>query len=194
VQGNPELRAEEVADAEGGVVFSFFSPRPVRVRAVAHGSRLDDAVVLINRSAFTVVPENTGVAWRAGLDLDGEASVIDGVTVGSVASVLLSYVEATGATLPQAPPFSLRTFLRVGDPLAHVDVVVTARGASASNLFGTLVSPGSTLVDLRGRWPLAEQIGVTATVQNALDVRDARDTNLLPLPGRLVFFGFEIDA
>jgi outer membrane receptor protein involved in Fe transport len=99
--------------------------------------------------------------------------------------------------LPGAPPFVLRQVTHVGGTagavgFAGLDVVVSGRGASASTLFGTLLAPGFVMVDLIGRYPLSPAVGIKATVENAFDVTDARDSNLLPLPGRLFFVALEV--
>ncbi len=199
--GNPALQPEVVSEAEVGVVVTLVAPvneigegMRVRVRAVGHGSIVDDAIVLVNRSAFAVVPENTGPARRAGVDLGATLRPLPALELGVTASLLHSEVLATHAPLPSAPPFLLRTVGRVFDERASVDVVVTARGESASTLFGTLRAPGFALLDLIGRWSLADNLALTATLQNALDERGARDVNLLPLPGRLFFLSLEVTA
>ncbi len=190
VLGNPELKAESASEVEGGVVVAL--PARVAVRAVAHASVVDDAIVLVNRSAFAVVPENTGPARRAGVDLGARLCPSDQVSFDVSASMLASDVDATHAPLPGAPPILLRLRSRVGDDDLHFDLGTQSRGASASTLFGTLVSPGATLVDVGVRIPLAEKLGLGFSVHNALDVLNARDTNLLPLPGRLFFISLEV--
>lgn len=197
VEGNPFLRVESVTDGELGVVVTQADGgRVVAVRAVGFVSRIDDAIAYVNRSAFSVVPVNTGAAGRIGVDLGGALRPIDGFAVDVTASLLSSSMNVTGAPLPQAPPFLLRTTATVGDAGdvggGGLDVVVTSRGASSSNLFGTLVAPGFTLLDLVARYPLSSSVGLRATLQNVFDTQDVRDTNLLPLPGRLLFVGLEV--
>lgn len=197
VQANPDLVSESASEVELGVVVDapvrgFDGPANVTLRGVAHASRLDDAIVVVNRSAFVVVPVNTGAAVRAGVDLGGSVRVLPSLSFDLTASLLHSAVDATHAVLPGAPPFLLRSAAHVGDRHAGIDVVVTGRGASSSTLFGTLQAPGFVLVDLAARWPLSDAVGLKASINNALDVLDARDSNLLPLPGRLLFFSLEV--
>jgi outer membrane receptor protein involved in Fe transport len=83
---------------------------------------------------------------------------------------------------------------RVGDERAYVSALVAARGPVASTIFGTGTSPGSVLVDAHARVPLGAGLAAVLALQNAFDVRDARDQNLLPLPGRLLFVSLEVHA
>lgn len=199
VQGNDRLRPEAASEVEAGVIIHIAPDvgdgDHLSVRTVAHASRLDDAIVVVNRSAFTVVAVNTGAASRAGVDLGGTVRVLPELSFDLTASLLHSVVDATGAVLPGAPPFLLRQVTHVGSAgagAAGLDVVVSGRGASASTLFGTLLAPGFMLVDLVARYPLSPAVGIKATIENALDVTDARDSNLLPLPGRLFFVALEV--
>jgi outer membrane receptor protein involved in Fe transport len=94
--------------------------------------------------------------------------------------------------LPAAPPVTLALAPRLGDEATWIRALGAVRGPVSSTLFGTLTSPGSALLDLAGRVPLGTGLGALVTVQNVLDVRDARDQNLLPLPGRLLFVSLEV--
>jgi hypothetical protein len=191
VRGNAALRPESVDEAEAGVVID--APG-ARVRLTAHASALNDVIVVVNRNAFEVSPENTGEATRVGIDVGVQLRPLPLLSLDVAAGVLASALSSTGAPLPGAPPVVLALAPRLGDEAAWVRAVFAARGAVASTLFGTLTSPGSMLVDLDGRVPLGQGLAAAVTVQNALDVRDARDLNLLPLPGRLVFVSLEVDA
>ncbi|HEY1099192.1 MAG TPA: TonB-dependent receptor, partial [Myxococcota bacterium] len=113
--------------------------------------------------------------------------------VDVVVNMLASVVTATLAPLPTAPPWTLRTALRVGDDEAFVEGIVVGRGAAPSTIFGTLPSGAYALVSLTTRLPLGDGgLAVRATVDNAFDVTTARDANQLPLPGRLLFVGLEV--
>jgi hypothetical protein len=205
VRGNPALRPEAVAEIEGGVAVE--SPR-AGARVVAHASDLDDVIVPVNRNAFEVVPENTGRAQRAGLDARATLRPTPLVEVTLAASVLATaLVPATttaplpgappppgAAPLPGAPPVTFALVPRLGTADAWLRTTIAARGPVSSNLFGTVTSPGSVLVDLDARLPVGRNIGLALFVQNAFDVLDARDQNLLPLPGRLVFVSLELHA
>ncbi|MDP2340912.1 MAG: TonB-dependent receptor [Deltaproteobacteria bacterium] len=191
VLGNPALAPESATEVEAGVVVAAGG---VAVRVVGHASVVDDAIVIVNRSAFAVVPENTGPARRVGVDLGARIAPTETVSFDVSAALLGSNVDATRAPLPGAPAMLLRLRSRVGDEQLHVDVTATSRGASASTIFGTLVSPGFTLVDVTVRLPLAPNLGLGLSMHNALDVLNARDTNLLPLPGRLFFVSLQVKA
>lgn len=190
VVGNPKLAPEQVNEMEVGVAVH---PRSnIDVSAVAHASRLDDAIVYVNANAFEIRPENTGAADRVGLDLGATIRPWPLLSLDVVANLLHSAVVATGSPLPGAPPFALLTSAVIGDAFTHVGITVTSRGAAPSTLFGTLPSPATTLVALTGTVAIDEHLALTARVDNAFDVQTARDTNLIPLPGRLLFVGLEV--
>jgi outer membrane receptor protein involved in Fe transport len=113
--------------------------------------------------------------------------------LSTTANVLVSRVDVTGAPLPLAPAFSSWTALRAGAVDGpRITTVVRHRGGAASNLFGTLRAPAYTLVDVIGVWPVTGRLSLSVALTNALDVQTARDANLLPLPGRQVFFSLEV--
>jgi outer membrane receptor for ferrienterochelin and colicin len=74
----------------------------------------------------------------------------------------------------------------------HVASVVHSRSGTGANLFGTLRTAPYTLVDVIAVWPLFSSVALTGALSNVLDVRDAQDANLLPLPGRQVFVAVEV--
>jgi hypothetical protein len=190
-RGNAALRPEFVDEVEAGVVVGT---RGARARATAHASTLRDVIVIVHKNAFEVGPENTGAATRAGLDVGLSLQPLALLAIDVSAGILASALSSTGAPLPGAPPVVFALAPRVGDGDGWVRAVIAARGPVSSTLFGTLQSPGSVLVDVDGRVPLGRGLAAAVTVQNAFDVRDARDLNLLPLPGRLVFVSLEVHA
>ena len=192
VRGTPDLQPERLSELEGRVGLKIPGASDVAVDVAAFASRLDDAIVVVNKNAFEVAPENTGLAHRAGVELGLGVRLHPLVVLTQAATLLWSEVEATGAPLPTAPPLGLRSDARVGTDDAFVGATVTGRGSAPSTIFGTLGSGAFVLVDLRARLPLAERLAATLHVDNAFDVRTARDQNLLPLPGRLAFVGLEV--
>jgi len=192
VRGTPDLQPERLSELEARLGLEVPGAHDVVVDVAAFASRLDDAIVVVNKNAFEVAPENTGLAHRAGVELGVGVRVHPLVVVTQAATLLWSEVEATGAPLPTAPPLGLRSDARVGTDDAFVGATVTGRGSAPSTIFGTLGSGAFVLVDLRARLPLGERLAATLHVDNALDVRTARDQNLLPLPGRLAFVGLEV--
>ena len=189
VNGSADLRPERGSDVEvGGSV----AVDHVVVSATGFASQLDDTIVYVNKNAFEVAPDNTGAARRVGLDLGGHWSPFEYVRIDVTTSLLSSFVTATAAPLPTAPPYALRTALHLGDQRGFFEAVVVGRGAAPTTIFGTLPSPAYGLLNLMVRVPLNDALALIATVDNALDVTSARDSNLLPLPGRLVFVGLEV--
>ncbi len=190
VRGNQALRPERGSDVEASV--GMRHDRLLSLRAAAFASLLDDAIVVVNRNAFEVAPENTGPATRAGVELQARLQPWPLLRVDHVASLLASEVSATKAPLPGAPTWTLLSALRLGDEHAFAQASVDARGSSPSTIFGTLNSPAYALVHLRGRVPVDDAVCVDVAVDNAFDMQDARDANLLPLPGRLFFVSLEV--
>jgi len=191
VRGNPALRPEAVDELEAGVVVGTDA---ARARVVGHVSALRDGIVVVHKNAFELGPENTGAATRAGVDVGVALRPTPLVSVDVAASLLVTALASTGAPLPGAPPVALALAPRVGDDDGWLRALLAVRGPVSSTLFGTLTSPGTVLLDVEGRLPLAPRLGVLVSLHNALDVRDARDQNLLPLPGRLVFVSLEVRA
>jgi hypothetical protein len=190
VVGNADLRPEGASDAE--VYTAWRLGRVVRARAALWGGRMDDAILFLNRNAFEVQPVNTGGAWRSGVE--GSVSVRPHALaeLSLVGDAMWSRLDATGAPLPVAP--AIRALLRasVGTDEARLEGRLRARGASTTNLFGTLAVPAYAMVDIAGRLRLSPSLGLSAELRNALDARDARDANLLPLPGRALFVSLEV--
>ncbi|MBI1946769.1 MAG: TonB-dependent receptor [Deltaproteobacteria bacterium] len=191
VLGNPALSPERAHDVEAALAYR--PGRVVSARAVAFAGVIDDAIAYVNQNAFEVAPINTGAALRAGLESFVAVEPSSWCAVASTITLLASRVDATGAPLPLAPPWTSRLALRAGEATgASVQAVLRARGPAASNAFGTLVAPAFALVDVVARAPLAPGLWISGALVNALDVRDARDQNQLPLPGRLWLVGLEV--
>jgi hypothetical protein len=191
VLGNPDLRPEHTSDVESWWAWS--PGRVVDARLSVFAGRLGDAILYVNRNAFEVAPANTGAGWRAGLD--GRLGVTPHRLLGLelVAAALLSHLEATGAPLPGAPPLSARLRGRFGPAGgAHIDAQLRHRGSTTANLHGTLEVPAYSLLDLVAVFPVSERLRLMSAITNALDVLDARDANLLPLPGRQIFVSLEV--
>jgi hypothetical protein len=190
VGGTANLQPERFSDLEVGGAVDVGTA--VSVCVAGYASLLDDAIVYVNKNAFEVAPLNTGAAQRAGLDLGVRLQPLELVRVDVAGGVLASHVDVTAAPLPTAPPLSLRTALRLGDEQGHFTAVVVGRGSAPANIFGTLPSGAYALLNLGLRIPLGERLALHLSVDNVLDVTTARDTNLLPLPGRLAFVGLEV--
>lgn len=191
VLGNPALRPEVIDDVEAA--FAFVPGRLVEVRTVAFGGLIEEGIAWVNKNAYEVAPVNLGRAWRAGIDASMNLEPVSFVGVSLVATTLWSLVEETGEPLPLAPPFSSRIAVRLGSTDgAYVTTSVRSRGAAASNLYGTLVAPAYSLVDVVARVPVDEHLDLGVALTNVFDVLDARDANQLPLPGRLIFFSLEV--
>jgi hypothetical protein len=193
VLGNPALRPETLHDVELAV--GFVPGRVVEARAVAFAGVLDQTITWVNRNAYEVAPVNLGSAWRAGVDVKLGVEPVDFLGLDVVAEALATQVDETRAPLPLAPPFSSRLSLRFGRAQdAHIAAVIRSRGDASSNIFGTLTAPGYTLVDVIARLPLSSSLALGVSITNALDVLDARDTNQLPLPGRMAFLSLEVNG
>jgi outer membrane cobalamin receptor len=191
VLGNPALEPEVLSDVEG--TLSVRLGAVLRARAALWAGRIDETILYLNRNAFEIAPENTGGAWRAGAEGALCISPAAALTLDTTIALLASRLDATDAALPLTPAFTAFTSLRVGpQDGGHLVARVTSRAASSATLFGTLVVPGYTLIDLIGLYPLSPHLALGVSVRNAFDVLDARDQNGLPLPGRLLFVSLEV--
>lgn len=190
VLGNASLGFERASDVE---IYGALSSHVVSVRVAGFAGRMEDAILFLNRNAFEVQPVNTGPVLRAGVEgrVNVEPHPLAGLEV--TASALASRVDVTAAPLPVVPPLSARLSARLGERAgAGIYVVMHQRAAVTNNLYGTLRTPGYVLVDLISRLPLGDALAFTAALTNAFDVLDARDANLLPLPGRQLFVALEV--
>ena len=191
VLGNPDLAPERATDLE---LYARLEGRPVvDARVAAFAGHMDDAILFLSRSAFEIVPVNTGPVLRAGVE--GRVRVTPHAHVGMelVAAALASRVEVTGAPLPTVPPFHSRLSARLGaEEGRHLVVIMRQRADTPATLYGTLAVPGYALFDAVLRWPLGEGLAATAAVTNVFDVQTAQDVNLLPLPGRQLFCTLEV--
>lgn len=189
VLGNPELKSEISTDVEAS--FATTS-RIAQVSLSVFAGHMDETILYVNRNAFEVEPINTGALWRTGLDLHVVATPAPLLGLEVTGSALLSQLSAVASPLPVTPPLTTRVALRLGESSgASVHVVMRQRTAVSNNLYGTLRTPGYGLVDLVSRLPLGAHLALSASISNALNVLDARDVNLLPLPGRQVFLTLE---
>jgi len=191
VLGNPDLQPERATDVELALLAKLGDI--VGLRFATFAGRLEDTILFVNRNAFEVAPVNTGPLWRAGVE--GTLRVqphplLAGEVTGQT---LASFVEATGGALPVAPPFAAHMSAQLGNSRgAQLAATLRARAGAPSTLFGTLPTDGYALVDVTGRFPLGPAVYLTAAVTNVLDTLDARDVNLLPLPGRQLFIAIEV--
>lgn len=202
VEGNPTLTPEAASEGEAGVVVDVIDASAggvgARVRVVGHASSLDETIVIVARSAFQLVPVNAGPAERAGVDVGFTLTPHPVVSLDVAAAALSSRFLRTNAPLPGAPAFVGRASISVGDVDAadalspRVSLVFTGKSSSSANQFGTQRADPNLLVDLVGRYPIGTGLALTARIDNAFDIVTAEDTLLLPLPGRLVFFGLEV--
>lgn len=191
VLGNPNLRAEILDDLE--LAIGYRPGRLLDVRVVAFAGLIEDAIVYVNKNAYEVAPLNLGRSSRAGIDTSVVIEPNPGLGLELVSEALWSRVEESQAPLPLAPPFHSRVALRVGPrSTGHVTATLRSRGAASSNLYGTLVAPGYSMLDLAAHAPLAQRLTLGIVISNVFDVLDARDANQLPLPGRLLFLSLEV--
>lgn len=193
VVGNPNLEPETIADAE--VYATFALGRAVSFRAAAFGGRLFDAIVFVSQNAFEIGPTNTGGAWRAGADGHVVVTPHRLFSMRLTAQGLLTSLDDTGAPLPRFPPFLAQTQVRVGERFgAALWGTMRHRQGAPTTLFGTLATRPYTFFDLRTRIPVGPHLAMTAKIDNIFDVKTAQDANLLPLPGRTLFFSVEVSG
>jgi outer membrane receptor protein involved in Fe transport len=208
VLGNASLGPERVHEMEAGV---RGQSGDAMVVATVFAAQLQHPIVYVHHNAYDIAPINLGLVHRAGVEVKAAAMTPpawarvraevaatwlatgqQGVVAHQPQSVLQAPFGAIAA-LPNAPAATAYAAITVVGP-HNIQVITSmrAKSSSSSNRFGTLLSPGYALFAAQLRWPLANNLVVTTGIDNVLDVRTARDTNLLPLPGRLWSVGLEV--
>jgi outer membrane receptor protein involved in Fe transport len=194
VRGNNQLTAERTQDVEGGV---RMQNRGTDAAITGFVSSLQAPIVYVQQNAYDIMPLNLRSATRAGAELRLQQSArlplgwsLRGTTA---ATWLWTQQGDVRAPLPFAPMWTTATQLQLAhDNVWSVAGFVRARSSSSANRFGTLRAAAYALFGVEARAPCGRHCSLFARIDNLLDVQHARDTNMLPLPGRSWSLGIEV--
>ncbi|MCP4500043.1 MAG: TonB-dependent receptor [Deltaproteobacteria bacterium] len=188
---NPTLLPETGVSVDGYA--SFRLSRTLKGKFVLFASRMEEAIIVAHQNAFELSALNTGPLSRAGFEASLQIRPTSWLKVESVSAGLLSEVDATGAPLPSATPFSHRLSATLGQAhRAHFRVSLRHRSRTPANLFGTLFTPSYSLVDVQAAFPVTDAAMVRISASNILNELQAKDAYLFPLPGRQIFLSVEV--
>jgi iron complex outermembrane receptor protein len=153
-------------------------------------ARMNQTILLLNRNAYELRPENTGPLWRSGLEASAELAWSGGFGQSWRAEYLWTRLDVSGRQLPNTPAlrFYSRTFWQhkiTGWPIRLKSYVQAgARSGSSGNLFGELMMAPQATVDAGLAIKLDESNSVSCQLRNIFDAQSRVDLRQVPLPGR----------
>jgi outer membrane cobalamin receptor len=189
--GNENLKKESIWDFQIGSHMQFGNHTRLQITGL-YGF-LTDLIVYEPFMASKVRPKNIDRATRYGIDLGINYEPHKWVMLESKNSLLRTKVKATNSPLPQSPAFLGLTRLRVGpaDMLA-LSLQSRYRTASFANDYGSKATKGYILFDALLSGSFAEFFTLSLSVTNIFNVKHARDTYEMPLPGTIFFGQIEV--
>ncbi len=184
--GNPDLKKESVWDIELASTYRFGNKAQLKVLGFL-GS-LSDVIVYVPLLATKQYPINADIARRYGLDLSFSYEPFNWLYFETNNSLLYTKVKATDAPLPQAPPFMGFSKLRFGtEDFISLSLLSRYRTSTSANMNGTIKTKGYGLMDAVFSVRLLEHITTSLSVSNIFNIKTARDTYEMPLPGTVFF-------
>lgn len=201
LRGNPGLEPEEAFTFDVGGSVSYAGPWPfdrLTLEAAYFDQDIDDSIVYVLISPFTVAPVNTGPATARGVETSASASLLAWVEARVSYTHLDAYYDANRAPLPGRSPNELSGRVTVGprsglfrifaDAL-YTDVIPVSES-------GNTILPARTTYDagivvdlvqvpfLGAQLPLRRLL-VSFEASNLTDV-SVRDAQFFPQPGRVL--------
>lgn len=185
--GNPTLEKESIIDFELGTTIKI--QQHTRLQLTGFLGYLSDFIVDVPFLSNMLRPVNIDTARRYGIDAAITVEPLSWLMIESKNGLLKSTIKSTDAPLPHAPWFSGLSKIRFGtEDFASITLQSRYRGESFATLHGSLRSKPYALVDALFSTKVLEHIGLSLSVSNIFNVKTARDTYEMPLPG-VVFFG-----
>ena len=199
VRGNPNLQPEDATNWDAGIELGFDAVGPVRdlhLSAAYFRNRIQESIVFVLVSPFTVAAENTGAAHVEGVEGDFGFGLFGWARLSASGTWLEARLDRTHTPLPGRATAEATLRLVVGPPSGLVKLVGEARytGEIPVTDTGRTVLPERTVYDasvivdlaklewLAGYVP-AEAMRVALIGRNLTD-RAVRDAQFFPQPGR----------
>ncbi|MEM7413327.1 MAG: TonB-dependent receptor [Myxococcota bacterium] len=205
IRGNPNLEPEDAINADVGAEFLLEALGPlrrVRLRAALFRREIEESIVWVLVSPFTVAPINTGDATVEGIELSGSVSLSRFLTVSAQHTHIDSERDETGKELPGQPEFETFGRVEVGFPdvvklVGEVqdtgEILVNEGGGRrlpARTVWNASVSLNLAAWSPLQRFTRARSLWVFFEIDNIGDVA-VRDSLSFPQPGRNASAGFE---
>lgn len=190
--GNEDLKKESVWDLEVGTNIRFGARAHMQVTAFM--GYLSNAIVYVPFFGTRLRPINAdSSAKRHGIDVSFSYEPLDWLAFETKNSLLRTRHKSTNSPLPQSPAFLGFTKIRIGkEEIVSLAVSSRYRTSSTAKMFGTLRSPGYALFDAILSTRFLKELGMSVSVSNIFNVKTARDTYEIPLPGTVVFGQIEV--
>ncbi|HXW52485.1 MAG TPA: TonB-dependent receptor, partial [Myxococcota bacterium] len=189
--GNPGLDDEGLWDLE--LATDFRIGDHTRIHLNGFMGFISDMIVYVPFAGTQLRPINTGVARRYGVDLGFSSEPWSFLMVESKNSILSSKIKDTNAPLPQTPSFLGLTRIRFGiEDFLSLTLQSRYRGPATANIYGTLRTNPYALFDAILAARLFQRLGLSLSISNIFNVKSARDTYEMPLPGTIFFGQIEV--
>ncbi|HXW60185.1 MAG TPA: TonB-dependent receptor, partial [Myxococcota bacterium] len=189
--GNADLKKESIWDIELGSDLTFFDH--TQVKFTGYFGYLSDTIAYVPFMATRLRPTNTGSATRFGLDMAVNYRPVSWLMFESKNTRLRSKLKDTNAPIPNSPPFLGVTGIRLGPKdIATLSLNSRYKGPSFADLNGSLRANPYIIFDALATVPVGRFIALSLSVLNILNVRTAKDSYGMPLPGTTIFGQIEL--
>ncbi len=200
VRGNPNLRPEEALSFDVGLELAFASAGPfenLRFSGAWFRQEIEQSIVFVLVSPFTVAPRNTGAATADGFELSGSFGLWeDRIGVSANATLLDARLDATGARLPGRARSEATLRIELGPRSRIVRLVGTAQQTGelpvsdsgrtrlpARTTFDAVLRIDAKQLPFLGAQIPADRLLLSLVGRNLGD-RSVRDAQFIPQPGR----------
>ena len=206
IRGNPALDAEDAWNFDAGVALAFDRVGPledVDLRGGVFRRDIDDSVVWVRSSPFTIEPINTGPAVASGFEASLAFAITPLLRVRANHTHLDTERDATGRSLPGQPEHE--SFVRVvlgpedafklvGELQDTGEILVNEGGSlrlPSRTVWNASVSVNLAAVDAVATTTRATEIWAFFAIDNLSD-EAVRDAVSFPQPGRQASAGLEV--
>lgn len=201
LRGNPGLRPEEAVAWDAGIALGFRGPWPldrVGVEAAYFDSEIDDSIVFVLISPYTVAPVNTGAARSRGVEVSASVGFAGWLQLLAAYTYLDARYAGSGTPLPGRTRNEVSGRVVLGPPsgavklfgdVLYTDVIpVSASGRTllpARTTYDAGIAVDLVQIPVVGeRLPLRSLL-VSFVASNLTDV-SVRDAQFFPQPGRVL--------
>lgn len=201
LRGNPGLVPEQAVAWDAGFALAFAGPWPLdrfSFEAAYFDSDIENSIVFVLISPFTVAPVNTGPARSRGVEVSASAGLLGWLVLSLNYTHLDAHYKDSGTPLPGRSPNELSGRVQVGPPSGlfklfgdalYTDVIPVSESGRTILPARTTYDAG-LVVDLVKLPVLGEKIPLRSLLlsliaSNLMDV-SVRDAQFFPQPGRVL--------
>lgn len=201
LRGNPGLLPEEAVAWDAGLAVAFAGPWPfdrTSLEAAYFESQIENSIVFVLVSPFTVAPVNTGRAISRGIEVSASVGVLEWAVLSINYTHLDARYDGTDTPLPGRSPNEVSGRVQIGPPSGLFKVFGDALYTDTIPVSesGRTILPARTtydagiVVDLVKVPVLGERIPLRSLLlsfigSNLTDV-SVRDAQFFPQPGRVL--------